>query len=56
MTRSRRRVECHYEVSRSHLHVDPLQIESEEIAIFNRGYPYARYLTWRRWGDLTWER
>ena len=37
MTRSRRRVECHYEVSRSHLHGDPLQIESEEIAIFNRG-------------------
>ena len=36
MTRSRRRVECHYEVSRSHLHGDPLQIESEEIAIFNR--------------------
>ena len=33
MTRSRRRVECHYEVSRSHLHGDPLQIES--AAIFN---------------------
>ena len=32
-------VECHYEVSRSHLHGDPLQIEIEEIAIFNRGYP-----------------
>ena len=54
MTRSRRRVECHYEVSRSQLHGDPLQIESEEIAIFNT--LSSRFLTRKRYDALTWAR
>ena len=47
-------VECHYEVSRSHLHGDPLQIESEEIAIFNT--LSSRFLTRKRYDALTWAR